>query len=46
MYKEDIVIPEYDDDEENDDVSEEEYDRGNNIMEETVIEREKGPELR
>ena len=44
MHKEDIVIPEYD--EGNNDVSEEEYDKENDVMEETVIEREKGPELR
>ena len=44
MFKEDIVIPEYD--EGNNDVSEEEYDRENDVMKETVIEREKGPELR
>ena len=45
--EEDIVIPEYEYDEnndDNDDVPEEEYD--NDVMEETVIEREEGPDLR
>ena len=41
---EDNVTPEYEYDEKNDDVSEEEYD--NDVMEETVIEREEGPDLR
>ena len=43
----DIVIPEYEYDEnndDNDDVPEEEYD--NDVMEETVIEREEGTDLR
>ena len=42
--EEDITFPEYEYDEDIDNVSEEEYD--NDVMEEEVIEREKGPELR
>ena len=41
---EDSVTPEYEYDENNDDVLEDEYD--NDGMEETVIEREEGPDLR
>ena len=42
--EEDITFPEYEYDEDIDNVSEEEYDT--DVIEEEVIEREKGPELR
>ena len=45
-FEEDVIIPEYEYDEDTDNVSEEEYGIENDVMEEEVIEREKGPDLR
>ena len=45
-FEEDVIIPEYEYDEDTDNVSEEEYDDENDVIEEEVIEREKGPDLR
>ena len=45
-FEEDNIIPEYENDEDTDNVSEEEYGFENDVMEEEVIEREKGPDLR
>ena len=46
VFEEDVIMPEYEYDEDTDNVSEEEYDDENDVMEEEIIEREKGPDLR